>query len=132
MLSIKETIEQFAGRYKEVEINRFQKMIKIETARFNEIISKEINDVLEDMIDEDVIKENFVVEVMTTPSGLYLIILKTPLLPNCEKIVEFDSTLPLENLRDELKKAHGEEKRTFTQTMDEVYRYTFNFLEIAK
>lgn len=84
------------------------------------------------MIDENVIKKNFVVEVMTTPSGLYLIILKTPLFPNGEKIVEFDSPLPLENLRDELKKAHGEEKKTFGQNMEDVYRYTFNFLEIAK
>lgn len=133
MSSIKGTIEQFAGLYQELENNRFQNMINCEITRFNEIVSPEINNVLMALINEDKLEENFVVEVMTTPSGLYLILLKTPLLPDGQKIVEFDSPLPLKYLREELKKAHGKEKKDFdSRTSADVYRYTFNFPKIAK
>lgn len=133
MSSIKETMEQFAAFYQEIENRRTQQMIVSEIARFNEIVSKEISDALVDLLEKDNLDENFVVELFTTPSGLYLICLKTPLAPNGEKIVEFESLLGLEFLREELKKAHGKEEKYHNDKCGvDAYRYTFNFPKIAK
>ena len=132
MSSIKETMEQFAGLYKELENNRFQAMIKSETARFNEIISEKITDVLVDLIEKDSLKEEFVVEVMSV-TGLHIIFLKTPLEPFGAKKIEFDSMLPLEVIREELKKAYGEEETHYDGNYHtDVYTYTFNFPKIVK
>ena len=87
---------------------------------------------LVDLINADSLKEDFVVEVMSVP-GLHIIFLKTPLETFGAKKIEFDSKLPLENLREELKKAHGEEEKRYDGNYcTDVYKYTFNFPKIVK